>query len=325
MNETIVIGIDHGNSQIKTLNCVFPSGIIDHGVVDPGRDNILEFNGHYYSAAMDHASLERDKTGSDRYYLLNLVAIAKELNARGKFGGTYTINLAIGLPPGHMNKAFNEKNKAYYTKVNPVRFTMDHEDYTIFIEDIFLYPQGYGALAATKCDINKQKRFVIIDIGGGTVEYVTFINRQVDPSSCYSINMGAISIASEIIAQVSAQYGYDIIEDDVDDVMLGRETLLPNEIKQVIVDIYRQKALLFINKLRDLRKDPRVWHIFLTGGGAQYVKQFFTKENGVNSVFVEDDVRANAIGYEIMAKAALAKRAALAGANAATAAAATMA
>ena len=55
------------------------------------------------------------------------------------------------------------------------------------------------------------------------------------------------------------------------------------------------------------------------------MKQFFTKENGVNSVFVEDDVRANAIGYEIMAKAALAKRAALAGANAATAAAATMA
>lgn len=310
MDHSIVIGIDHGNSQIKTLNTIFPSGILEHGTINPGRDNILEFEGKYYSAAMEHESLERDKTVSERYYLLTLIAIAKELSARELPGGTYSIHLAIGLPPGHMNKVFNDRNKNYYTKNNPVRFTYNYEDYTILIENIFLYPQGYGALAATKCGVNKQNRFVIIDIGGGTVEYITFINRQVDQSSCYSINTGTISIATEIVAQVSAQYGLDIIEDDVSDVMAGRDTLLEPEIQALIRGIYKQKALLFINKLRDLRKDPRIWHIFLTGGGAQYVKPFFTKENGVNSVFVEDNINANAIGYEILAKAALAKQAA---------------
>lgn len=311
-NNQIIIGIDHGNSQIKTLNTTFPSGIIEHGNINPGLDNVLEYEGKYYSCAMEHASLERDKTISERYYLLTLIAIAKELKIRGLNDATYSVvTLAIGLPPGHMNKSFNEKNKQYYGKNNPIRFTYDHERYVVLIDNILLYPQGYGALAATKCGINKQNRFVIIDIGGGTVEYVTFMNRQVDQSSCYSINEGTISIASEIIAQVSSQYGYDIIEDDVSDVMSGRDTLLEPEVQNLIRSVYKQKSLAFINKLRDLRKDPRVWHIFLTGGGAQYVKDFFTKENGVNSLYVEDAINANAMGYELLAKAALAKKAAL--------------
>lgn len=310
MDNQIIIGIDHGNSQIKTTNFTFPSDIVDHGIVNPGLDNILEFEGKFYSIAMDHASLERDKTLSERYYLLTLIAIAKELKARGLNREVETtVTLAIGLPPGHMNKNFNEKNKQYYGKNNPVHFTYDHEEYRVVIDNIFLYPQGYGALAATKCGINKQNRFVIMDIGGGTVEYVSFINRQVDQSSCYSINQGTISIASEIIAQVSAQYGYDINEDDVSDVMSERDTLLEPEVQALIRDIYKHKALSFINKLRDLGKDSRVWHIFLTGGGAQYVKKFFTKENGVNSLYVEDNINANAVGFELLAKAALAKRA----------------
>ena len=119
MNETIVIGIDHGNSQIKTLNCVFPSGIIDHGVVDPGRDNILEFEGRYYSAAMDHASLERDKTVSDRYYLLNLIAIAKELNA----AAGYTLGQAFDIT---ISKKWSEETewKAVTETAVPVTLTV---------------------------------------------------------------------------------------------------------------------------------------------------------------------------------------------------------
>lgn len=46
-------------------------------------------------------SYMRDKTQDDRYFILTLFAIAKELENRGNYTPVEQIQLAVGLPPEH--------------------------------------------------------------------------------------------------------------------------------------------------------------------------------------------------------------------------------
>lgn len=45
----MLISIDHGNSAIKTLNFSFISGLSEHTVKPPITDEILEYNGSYWT------------------------------------------------------------------------------------------------------------------------------------------------------------------------------------------------------------------------------------------------------------------------------------
>jgi len=120
MSKLHIIGIDHGNGQIKTKQAVFPSGVICHGETDPGQDNILEFDGQYYSLAVSHDDYLRDKTQNERYYILTLFALAIEMQASPR--QTNPVMLAVGLPPGHLNKRTSIKFSDYLKQRNPIVF-----------------------------------------------------------------------------------------------------------------------------------------------------------------------------------------------------------
>lgn len=71
--------VDHGNSSIKTVNFVFSSGLADYPIRPPVDTDILEYGGKYWTLSGKRISYMRDKTKDDRYFILTLFAIAKEL------------------------------------------------------------------------------------------------------------------------------------------------------------------------------------------------------------------------------------------------------
>ena len=75
--------IDHGNSAMKTVNFVFPSGLIDNPIRPPVDTEMLEYDGKFWTLSGQRISYMRDKTKDERYFILTLFAIAKELEKSG--------------------------------------------------------------------------------------------------------------------------------------------------------------------------------------------------------------------------------------------------
>ena len=97
----MLIAVDHGNYAIKTPHFSFVSGLQEHTVKPPMSDEILEYDGRYWTPSGKRLSYMRDKTQDERYFILTLFAIAKELELAGASSLVESIDLAVGLPPEH--------------------------------------------------------------------------------------------------------------------------------------------------------------------------------------------------------------------------------
>ena len=100
----MLIAIDHGNYAVKTPHFSFISGLTEHTVKPPMAEEVLEYNGKYWSLTGQRLPYMRDKTRDDRYFILSLFAIAKELSAAGANTAFEQIDLAVGLPPEHYGR-----------------------------------------------------------------------------------------------------------------------------------------------------------------------------------------------------------------------------
>ena len=81
-NNTKIIGIDHGYGNMKTANFCFPTG--HYAPMTTSRcftADMLVFGGRYYLIGEGHKEFVTDKIKDEDYYVLTLVAIAKELQA----------------------------------------------------------------------------------------------------------------------------------------------------------------------------------------------------------------------------------------------------
>ena len=81
MNNTKIIGIDHGYGNMKTANHYFPSGILSFDAEPLFTGDMLTYNGKYYLIGEGHKEFIAEKVNDEDYYILTLAAIAKELKA----------------------------------------------------------------------------------------------------------------------------------------------------------------------------------------------------------------------------------------------------
>lgn len=96
MNNTKIIGIDHGYGNMKTANCCFKSGIIAYDSEPLFTADMLVYENKYYLIGEGHKEFAPDKIKDEDYYILTLAAIAKELKAEGITEAD--VHIAAGLP-----------------------------------------------------------------------------------------------------------------------------------------------------------------------------------------------------------------------------------
>ena len=75
----MLISIDHGNKQIKTNRRTFVAGLHESDTRPPFGQNILHYNGKYYTLSEQRIPYMRDKTVDERYFILTLFAVAFEI------------------------------------------------------------------------------------------------------------------------------------------------------------------------------------------------------------------------------------------------------
>ena len=71
----MLIGVDHGNKQIKTVHCnPFVSGL-KQSVTRPFGQNVLRYQNTYYTLSTERIPYRKDKTEDDRFFILTLFAL----------------------------------------------------------------------------------------------------------------------------------------------------------------------------------------------------------------------------------------------------------
>ena len=301
----MLIAIDHGNHACKTVHFNFVSGLAQHSVRPPMADEVLEYNGEFWTLSGQRLPYRRDKTRDESFFILTLFAIAKELANAGPLPSTEKIDLAVGLPPEHYG-LLKDKFRDYFKRNQSVQFIYNDKPITIMIRDVFVYPQAFAAIAPQKCQLKHHLRLFLVDIGGYTTDVLLLRQGKPDMQFCRSLETGVITMNNDIIRRVGALHDMQIEDEHISAVLAGKETILPEEVKDTIRKSAEQHAINILNQLRELKVDLRSNPAVFIGGGSALFRDYLERSPLVASASFVENINANAVGYHAMAEGQLA-------------------
>lgn len=320
MEHVVVIGIDHGNGNMKTASSIFPYGFKKQEA-KPSElfsQDILKYKGGFYSLVPNRFSYEIDKTKNENCLVLTMFAVAKELKARAvkekpdfdwnkSFGGFVgkDVVLAVGLPPAHFEKQ-REAFKKYF--MNAARygldFTYNGKTFSFHIKDVYVFPQDYAAAIIYKQALIKKYSMVYcIDIGDGTVDLLALKNGMPDKETMVSRELGMSKLRNQIIDDIINNYGMTLDGTIIEDVLTpGREVIVPEDIVKRIRQETAQWAEKIVDQLHSKVPDFRFAPTVFCGGGSKLLAPFLEATGMFGMTEYIEDIHANAVGYEEIAK-----------------------
>ena len=81
--DTLIIGVDAGYGNMKTVSCVFPTGLSAFNEKPFFTENLLVFHGKYYLIGSGHKEFTDRKIMDEDYYVMTPAAAARELATQG--------------------------------------------------------------------------------------------------------------------------------------------------------------------------------------------------------------------------------------------------
>lgn len=302
MNRNVeIIAIDHGWSHIKTRSTVFVSGV-EENVSPTFFDNVLEYNGKFYNIGGKRIEVKNTKVDNNDFYLLTLAAIAKELKNRNLT--VANVYLAVGLPLTR----FGEEKQAfidYLKKDKEVTFKYAEKEYHITIEKVSVFPQCYAAVADMIPTF--ARKAVVIDIGSWTVDIMPVVNKQPDDQRCSSLPKGIITCMREMNRACVRRFNYELDESDIEHYIRYHQIDgIPKDVVALMDNFLAKYAEMIVRSLKEMEINIQTTPIYFVGGGAVVMKNY----GGLNlqNVYYKQDVKSNAKGFEILAKAAMGGR-----------------
>lgn len=298
----MIIPIDHGNKQIKTVNKTFVSGLSETSTYPPFGGDVLKFNDMYYTLSTERLPYMRDKTTDDRFFILSLFAIAYELEAEQLHSSDEVIDveLAVGLPPAHYGSLHSKFKNYFISNDDIVEFEFNKKPYAIYISRIEVYPQALAATMLIFNEIKDKAKVTIIDIGGFTADYLQLMKGKPNLSTSDSLENGVITLYNRLIKKVNSEFDLLISDEDIDAVILKEESGLSSEVEDLINKQCEVFITDIINSLRERMIDLRTGYTVFIGGGSILLKEYIEKNERIGNKCFINDTNANAKGYEAM-------------------------
>ena len=294
-NGIMIIGVDHGYGNIKTANCCFPTGIMDYESEPLFTADMLTYEGRYYLIGEGHKEFLAEKTMDDDYYLLTLVAIARELALAELTEAS--VYLAVGLP---LTWTTSQKAEfaAYLSRNEEVCFTYKKVEYRIRIVGVKVYPQGYAAVAQMKGQMKGV--CMVADIGNGTMNVLYLINGKPQAGRMYTEKFGTYQCTLAAREEFMRHTRRELNDAIIDEVLRSGTA----DIREEDLSIIRAAAAEYVEeifrRLREHGYDADTMTLYVTGGGGCLVRNF--GQFDPDRVRFVDDICAAAKGYEYMAE-----------------------
>ena len=296
MNDTIMIGVDHGYAAMKTAHFSFPTGLVEYEHEPYTRRDVLEMGGRFYVVGTGRQPLQKDKTRTEDYYLLTLAAIAKELEHR-QAEPVGTVHLAAGLPLTSFGRDKKKFREYLFRDGKPVPFRYEWTTYTVTIEKVSLFPQGYAAVL-TQSTLLDEPSIIVADIGGWTVDLMRLDGRIPNAATCRSLELGMIRCLDEIAEQIRRSLGLSMTAAQIESVLCGEASSVDNNARSIIHREAGAYTRRLLSAIAESGLDVRAMPAIFLGGGASLIKRHVSHTDGLCRPLILDDVCLNAKGYE---------------------------
>lgn len=298
----MLIAIDHGNKQIKTINCEpFTSGLLESDTQPFGKD-VLMYKGKYYQVTDQRIPYRKDKTEDERFFILTLFAIAREIEEQGFFHpGVMRVQLAVGLPPAYYGTHYQSFIR-YFLDRGTVNFSYRGKTYSILIDNVGCYPQSYAAALTMFQTLSMIPKALVLDIGGMTADYLQIKYGEGDLSVCDSLENGVIRLYNRIESKVRAEQDILLTEREIDAILLGTEVQVPFGVATVVDRLAQEFIADLLSALRERQLELKSGPVIFVGGGSILLRKQIQKSGKVSNPLFVEDIRANARGYEVLYK-----------------------
>ena len=195
-------------------NTVTPTGIKAYETEPIFTGNILEYNGIYYRIGEGHKEFIPDKAMDEEYYLLTLMAIARELNVFSIREAD--VHLAAGLPLTWIRNQ-REDFRSYLLQNSEVHYRFNSKEYHLRFVGCSLYPQGYPAIVNRLGDFKGTN--LLADIGNGTMNILYINNKKAQESRCWTEKFGVNQCMIAAKNAVLDNFGVKIEESTVEQIL----------------------------------------------------------------------------------------------------------
>ena len=296
----MLIAMDHGNKQMKLVRSEpFISGLLESEVQPFGTD-VLKYGDKYYQLSDQRIPYRRDKTEDDRFFILTLFGIAKEVKAVGAYSpGIIRVQLAVGLPPAHYG-AQNKKFIQYFSRRGVVSFSYCGKPYSILIDDVACYPQSYAAAVSLLTSLVTVPLALVVDIGGYTMDFIRIKRGEGDLAACDSLENGVIMLYNKISSKVRSAQDILLSEDEIDAILLGQSVQGLREVVPVVERCAQEFVSDLLSALRERQLELRTAPVIFVGGGSILLKRHIQESGKVGHPLFVEDIRANVRGYETL-------------------------
>ena len=299
--KTAVIGVDHGYGNIKTAGTVTPTGITAYDSEPVFSGNILEYDGRYYRIGEGHKEFIADKAEDNDFYLLTLMAIAREMNLKSMTKAD--VHLAAGLPLTWV-RAQRERFKAYLMRNQTVKYRFNAREYEVRFAGCSVYPQGYPAIINRTEEMNGVT--LLADIGNGTMNILYIIGKKPMEAKSwtekYGVNQCMIAARNVLMDELGVKVEEAIIEQ----VLRNGTANIGQKYLDIILKTAKQYTGGIFSVLRKYEYNPELMHLFVVGGGGCLIRNF--AEYDEKRVTIINDICASAKGYEFLASKALQRK-----------------
>ena len=298
----MIISVDHGNKSIKTPHAIFTSGLVMSDGLQGFKTDYIGWNGKYYSLTERRISYLRDKTEDDRFFILTLFAIAKELEYRdvSETLDPIEITLLVGLPPAHYEQLHSRFEQYFLRRREAIDFEYNGKYYSVRINKVLSYPQAFAAAVTQYSTLKVHSVAYIIDIGGFTIDVLKLRFGRPDLEVVESFEKGVITLYNSIASKCNSQYARILEECEIDEVIRNQPTVLPGEVQQLIRSMTADFLAEFYNFLRERGIDVSTSKCVFAGGGSLLLRGMIERGNKVAFPIFIEDIHANARGYELL-------------------------
>ena len=296
-----IIAVDHGYGNIKTANTVTPTGITAYETEPIFTGNILDYNGTYYRIGEGHKEFIPDKAIDEDYYLLTLMAVARELNIFSIQEAD--VHLAAGLPLTWIRHQ-REEFRSYLLQNLEVSYRFNNKDYHIRFVGCSLYPQGYPAIVNHLGDLKGTN--LLADIGNGTMNILYINNKKAQESRCWTEKFGVNQCLIAAKNAILDRFGVKIEEATVEQVLRFKAADISAPYLNCITAVARQYVANIFSTLRKYEYNPDLMRLYVVGGGGCMIRNFGMYDE--SRVTILDDICATAKGYEYLALMSLKRR-----------------
>ena len=301
IRNTKIIAVDHGYGNIKTANTVTPTGITAYETEPIFTGNILDYNGTYYRIGEGHKEFIPDKAIDEDYYLLTLMAVARELNIFSIQEAD--VHLTAGLPLTWIRHQ-REEFRSYLLQNLEVSYRFNNKDYHIRFVGCSLYPQGYPAIVNRLGDLKGTN--LLADIGNGTMNILYINNKKAQESRCWTEKFGVNQCLIAAKNAILDRFGVKIEEATVEQVLRFKAADISAPYLNCITAVARQYVANIFSTLRKYEYNPDLMRLYVVGGGGCMIRNFGMYDE--SRVTILDDICATAKGYEHLALMSLKRR-----------------